>query len=267
MPRSRKTPVSLDTTPYYHCSSRCVRRAFLYGKDALTGKSFGHRRQWIEDKLLELATVFAIDLCAYSVMHNHYHVVLFINKSTDDNWEALEVVERWHLLFSGTLYSQRFAKGELLMAAGQANLNTSIALWHERLMDISWFMRIINEGIARMANGEDDCTGRFWEGRFSSQALLGEKALAACSAYEALNLIRAGIANSLTDSDHISIKRRQSNKLMDCIPLLVILDAICPTAYRLDSPITWNWSIGPAESCGMISAAQHLKARRKSSSN
>ena len=69
-------------------------------------------------------------------------------------------MERWHLLFSGTLYSQRFARGELLTAAEQASLDASIALWRERLMDISWFM-IIYEGIARMANREDDCTGRF----------------------------------------------------------------------------------------------------------
>ena len=71
MPRSRKTQVSLDATPYYHCSSRCVRRAFIRSKDIVTGQYFAHRRQWIEDKLLELATVFAIDLCAYAVMHNH----------------------------------------------------------------------------------------------------------------------------------------------------------------------------------------------------
>jgi hypothetical protein len=96
--------------------------------------------------------------------------LFYFRGNTPGNWDALEVVERWHLLFSGTLYSQRFSKGELLTAPEQANLNASIALWRERLMDISWFMRIINEAIARMANREDDCTGRF-----SSQAWLDEK--------------------------------------------------------------------------------------------
>jgi hypothetical protein len=100
------------------------------------------------------------------------------------------VVERWHLFFSGTPYSQRYEKSELLTAVEQASLDASIALWRECLMDISWFMRIVNEGIARIANQEDDCTGRFWEGRFCSQALLDEKALAACSSYVDLNPIR-----------------------------------------------------------------------------
>jgi hypothetical protein len=58
--------------------------------------------------------------------------------------------------------------GELLAVTEQASLNATIARWRRRLMDISWFMKIINEGIARMANQEDNCTGRFWEGRFSS---------------------------------------------------------------------------------------------------
>jgi hypothetical protein len=152
MPRSRKTQISLDAAPYCHSSSRRVRRAFLCDKDKFTGQSFDlflllqnrhpchkHRRQWIEDKLLELASIFAIDLCAYAVMHNH--VVLFIDKDCAEHWSELEVVEHWHQLFGGSTYSLCFLNGESLSLTEQANLSRSTNLWRARLMDISWFMR------------------------------------------------------------------------------------------------------------------------------
>ena len=108
MPSPRYTWISLDATPYYHCISRCVRRAFLCG----TGQNYEYRRQWIEDKLLELADIFALDICAYAIMSNHQHVVLHIDNEQANNWNQKEVIDRWHSLFSGNLLSQRFVRRE-----------------------------------------------------------------------------------------------------------------------------------------------------------
>lgn len=208
MPKPRHTQVSLDATPYYHCVSRCVRRAFLCGTDTHTGQSYEHRRQWIEDKLYELSQIFALDLCAYAVMSNHYHVVLYVDADQAENWSRNEVITRWHQLFNGTLVSQRHRRGEALSKVELKVLDKDVRTWRQRLRDISWFMRVLNESIARQANAEDNCTGRFWEGRFKSQALLDEAALAACLAYVDLNPIRAGMAETPETSDHTALQQR-----------------------------------------------------------
>ena len=175
MPKPRKALVSLDDTPYYHCMSRCVRRAFLCGTDAVSGNCYEHRRQFIEDKLLTLSETFAIDICSYAIMSNHYHVVVYVDREQATAWTAKEVVGRWHRLFKGTPLTQRLARNDVLGTAELEAVNHAVSLWRQRLMDISWFFRIINESIARQANAEDHCTGRFWEGRFKSDALLEEE--------------------------------------------------------------------------------------------
>jgi hypothetical protein len=208
MPKPRKSLVSLEATPYYHCVSRCVRRAFLCGEDTHTGKNFEHRRQWIEDRLLKLSTIFAIDIAAYALMSNHYHVVLHINQHKATAWSERDVIEHWHKLFKGNLLSQKYLSGEPLHKAEKIVLDQVIEEWRSRLSSISWFMRCANEPIAREANKEDNVSGRFWEGRFKSQALLDEKALAACMAYVDLNPIRAKMAITPEQSEHTSVQRR-----------------------------------------------------------
>jgi hypothetical protein len=142
-------------------------------------------------------------------MSNHYHVVLHIDAEQAKQWPIDEVIERWHRLFKGTPLTQLYQRSPHELDAIQRQAVADKAEdWRCRLMDISWFMRIVNEGIARQANAEDQCTGRFWEGRFKCQALLDEQALAACMAYVDLNPIRAKLADKPEFSDHTSIKKR-----------------------------------------------------------
>lgn len=208
MTQARKTIVSIDDTPYYHCVSRCVRRAFLCGDDHYSGNSYEHRRQWLEDKLHEVANIFAIKLCAYAIMSNHYHVVVHIRSDIATNWSDQQVIEHWHSLYSGNSLSQRFLANSPLNQTETTLLTKDIQRWRTRLCSISWFMRTVNEFIARKANKEDKCSGRFWEGRFKSQALLDEKALLSCMAYVDLNPIRAVIAQTPEQSKHTCARVR-----------------------------------------------------------
>ncbi len=205
---ARKNLIDPASTPYYHCMARCVRRAFLCGKDKFSGRNYEHRRQWVVDRLKELSGIFALEICAYAVMSNHYHVVLHINKKQAKSWEIREILYRWTQLFAGPYLVQRYLSGDVLGEAELLCVEEYAAEYRSRLMDISWFMRCLNEHLARLANKEDNCKGRFWEGRYKSQALLDEAALLTCMAYVDLNPIRAKTATTPETSEHTSIKDR-----------------------------------------------------------
>ena len=208
MPKPRSQQISLLDTPFYHNCSRTVRKAFLCGVDKETGASYEHRRTWIEKRIFQLAQVFAIDICAYAVMHNHLHIVLHVASEQAKKWSTAEVLQRWHQLFNGTLLTQKYQNKQPLDKFQLAMVESTADIYKKRLIDISWFMRSLNEPIARQANREDKCTGHFWEGRFKSQALLDEGALLSCMAYVDLNPVRAGIAATPEQSDFTSIQLR-----------------------------------------------------------
>ncbi|PKF63510.1 transposase [Psychromonas sp. psych-6C06] len=212
MTQSRDSLISLSDTPYYHCISRCVRRAFLCGQDKYTGQSFEHRRQWVIDRVKYLTDVFPIEVCAYAIMSNHYHLVLFVNEDALANCSDSEICERWCKIYSASHLVQRWQKGKLTSDIENETALDIIAKWRKRLSSISWFMRCLNEFIAVKANKEDKCKGRFWEGRFKSQALLDENALLTCMAYVDLNPIRAKMASSVESSEFTSVFERIHNK-------------------------------------------------------
>ena len=96
-------------------------------------------------------------------MSNHYYLVLFINQDAVNSWDQEEVLERWGQLFPTSAHKLQ----TLLAAAGSEVVRKiheeKIEEWRGQLADISWFMRCLNETVARMANKEDGCTGHFWD--------------------------------------------------------------------------------------------------------
>ncbi|PIW60279.1 transposase, partial [Shewanella sp. CG12_big_fil_rev_8_21_14_0_65_47_15] len=208
MTSARRQLIDANATPFYHVINRCVRRAFLCGEDKLTGRSYEHRRGWIVDKIKTLSAIFCIDICAYAVMSNHYHLVLKIDVDKAKSLTQKDIISRWCQITKGHVIATKYMNGDALIDGERVLLDGLITEWHERLSSISWFMRCLNEEIARKANREDKCKGAFWEGRFKSQALLDEQALLACMMYVDLNPIRAGIADSLQSSDFTSIQER-----------------------------------------------------------
>jgi hypothetical protein len=75
------------------------------------------------------AAIFAIDLAAYAIMSNHYHMVLHINKERPNNWSDIEVCERWHALFSGNDLSGRYLKGLVLIPTEEQRLQVLVDRW------------------------------------------------------------------------------------------------------------------------------------------
>lgn len=204
MPRSKY--VRDGEEGVYHCYSRCVRRAFLCGFDPVTGRDFSHRKTLIVHRLHFLASIFAVDVCAYSVMDTHLHNVLRLRPDIAAAWSDLEVATRWITL------SPKKKKIPLdVQISALRDCPQRIAVLRRRLSSLSWFMKQLNEYIARAANKEDKVKGHFWESRFKCQALLDDAAIVAGMVYVDLNVIRAGQAPTPEDSDFTSIQERIRN--------------------------------------------------------
>ena len=158
----------------YHCISRCVRRAFLCGTDTYSGKSYEHRKEWIRLRIQELAAGYGVEVSAYAVMSNHLHVVLRTRPDWVASWSDQEVAVRWLKLFSKSRVvedkSTPPSDSEIKLLTANAE---RMAELRSRLSSVSWFMRSLNEHVARLANREDGCKGRFLGGALQMPGPVG----------------------------------------------------------------------------------------------
>ena len=196
MARPRCKQIDLKNGGFVHLGARCVRQAFICGVDLLTGKDFSHRRDWIEQRLLFLASVFSVEIFGYAILDNHYHLLANFMPKEAKQWSAEEVARRWLLL-----YPKKTPEAtEQFIELTTSNFERTEELRH-RLSFSPYFMKELNQYIARLANHEDQVKGTFWGGRYFSKALKTEEDLISCLAYVDLNPVRAGMVSDPESPD------------------------------------------------------------------
>ncbi len=205
----------------YHCYSRCVRRAFLCGHDPDSGRSFEHRKHWLEQRIAWLAARYAVAVHAYAIMSNHFHLVVEIDPQLPARWSDHDVASRWLDLCAPNAKLSRHTRMRALLDDPQR-----LQTLRQRLGSLSWFMRHLKEPLARLANREDECTGHFWESRFDSKELLDDPTTLASMVYVDLNPVRAAIAPSPQHSPFTSARQRARSPRAPDAPLLPIASSI-----------------------------------------
>ena len=207
---ARSQIVDVDADATYLCTMRCVRRSFLFGTDRSTGKNYDHRKDWIVDRAEFLCTIFAAEMTGYSIMINHFHIGPHMIPARAKAWPDEEVARRWLTLCPPRPPREGETAADVFAAAMARLLRNKrrLKVLRRRLHDLSWFMRELDEYIARKANREDGCKGRFWEGRFDAKLLANPAAVLAGLVYVDLNPVRAGVAATPETSGHTSVQAR-----------------------------------------------------------
>ena len=182
----------------YHITSKTVRGMYLFGKDPLTGKDYSHRREIVIERITYLARFFYIDLITFAVLINHVHLMLRNLPLIASQASDFDIIFR-----AVHIFPEKFRRLGLKLAdvqAGRADdrireMCEDTELVDEmriRLSDISWFMRQLNQNLARRFNAEDGLKGAFWASRFHCRPVKGTYEMFVCCFYVDLNQVRAG---------------------------------------------------------------------------
>lgn len=198
-----------DSEGVYHCFSRCVRRAWLCGKDKQSGRNHEHRKAWLQELLELAATYFVIDMLSFSILSNHFHVILRNRPDRRDELSPEEIARRWLMVYPKRRDDAGNAREPTTKEIEKITSDVArVETLRKRLGNISWLMAVVKQRMSRRSNIEEKTDGAFWEKRFEMRKLESENAVLACSVYVDLNPIRAGLARTPEDSAHSSVQLR-----------------------------------------------------------
>jgi hypothetical protein len=206
---ARKRLIDPSVTRWYHCISRCCRRL------PLLGSGMTDRKAWLQNRIQELTDVFAISVAGFSVLDNHLHLLIRLDPERALDWSEEEVARRWAKLFPPRLKRKIQPVSPQWIESKVADPQW-IAKRREHLQSASWFMKLLKEPLARMANREEGCEGAFFSPRFKSIALLDLRSLLSACIYIDLNPMAAGINYLFEQSPYTSVAER----LRHCWPSL-----------------------------------------------
>jgi hypothetical protein len=143
---------------WYHCVTRCVRRAFLLGEGDTD------RKQWIENRLQDLAQLFAVSLGGFTVLDNHLHVLVRLDPEVAGGWSDEEVVRRWGGLFPPRDKARQPLPVSDAWVQGRLQDPAWVAMARQRLQSLSWFMKCLKEPLSRLVNRQENVRGAFLNG-------------------------------------------------------------------------------------------------------
>ncbi len=201
MTRPRGSIVSTDVTRYYHCITKCVRQAFLLQEGKVD------RKQWLINRLKEVAEVYAVSVSNFAILDNHFHLLLRLDVEVAQAWSDKEVVLKWAKLHPPRKNRKPIPLSDQWLAEQLAD-KQHIDKLRKRLCNLGWFMKEVKEPLARLCNQEDKRTGTFFEGRFKSIAILDAASLLATSIYIDLNPFAAALVPTPESSTHTSLFER-----------------------------------------------------------
>lgn len=205
MTSARSKLVDPSVSRWYHCTTRCVRQAFLLSKGF-------ERKAWLQERLREVADVFAISVAGFAIMDNHIHFLVRLDPKIAERWTPEEVVQRWAKLHPPKEKRKTVAVTQEWIATAVQD-SKRVEVLRKRLVTLGWFMKEVKEPLARLANMEDGCKGTFFEGRYKSIALLDEQAVLAACAYIDLNPVAAGLTDVPENGPYTSLKQRVDHLL------------------------------------------------------